>query len=137
VVDRVLDPQAATAIAIAASDGCPGSALAEAVGLFQAAGLDVHVIEDAPGLIVTRTVAMLANLAADAAARQVASPADIDTAMRLGTGYPLGPLAWADQWGAADVLAVLDALENWYRDSHYRPAPALRRAALSSAPLSA
>jgi 3-hydroxybutyryl-CoA dehydrogenase len=133
VADRVLDPEKATAIAVAASDGCPRTALAEAVGLFQAAGLAVYVIDDAPGLIVTRTVAMLANLAADAAAARVASPADVDTAMKLGTGYPRGPLAWADQWGAADVLAILDALENWYRDSHYRPAPALRRAALSSA----
>jgi 3-hydroxybutyryl-CoA dehydrogenase len=137
VVDRLLDPETATAIALSASDGCPEPALAEAVGLFQAAGLAVHVIDDAPGLIVTRTVAMLANLAVDAVTRRVAAPADIDTAMRLGTGYPRGPLAWGDQWGAADVLAILDSLENWYRDSHYRPAPALRRAALSSAPLTA
>ncbi len=52
-----------------------------------------------PGLIVTRTVAMLANLAADAVARQVASAADIDTAMRLGTNYPVGPIAWSDPVG--------------------------------------
>src|SRR5262249_14984203 len=66
VADRVLDPASATAIAVAPSDGCPPAALAEAIGLLQAAGLDVYVIEDTPGLIVTRTVAMLANLAADA-----------------------------------------------------------------------
>jgi 3-hydroxybutyryl-CoA dehydrogenase len=135
VADRVLDAGTATAIALAACDGCPETARSEAIGLFQAAGLDVYLVDDAPGLIVTRTVAMLANLAADAAARDVASPVDIDTAMRLGTGYPRGPLAWGDQWGPADVLAILDALENWYRDNHYRPAPALRRAALTSASL--
>lgn len=131
VVDRVLDPATATAIAIAPSDGCPPAAVAEATGLLQAAGLDVYVIEDTPGLIVTRTVAMLANLAADALASRVASEPDIDTAMRLGVNYPLGPLAWARQWGIPFVLRVLDALDDWYRDGHYRPSPLLRRTALA------
>lgn len=131
VVDRVLDPAKATAIAIAPSDGCPPAALAEAIGLLSAAHLDVHVIDDTPGLIITRTVAMLANLAADAVARGVASEADIDTAMRLGVNYPLGPLAWGRQWGTGTVLHILDSLENWYRDGHYRASPLLRRAALS------
>jgi 3-hydroxybutyryl-CoA dehydrogenase len=131
VVDRVLDPAAAAAIAIAPSDGCPPAALTEATGLLQAAGLDVYVIEDTPGLIVTRTVAMLANLAADALASRVASEPDIDTAMRLGVNYPLGPLAWARQWGIPVILRTLDSLENWYRDGHYRPSPLLRRTALA------
>jgi 3-hydroxybutyryl-CoA dehydrogenase len=131
VADRVLDPATATAIAVAASDRCPERCLAEATGLLQAAGLDVYVIEDTPGLIVTRTVAMLGNLAFDALACGVASEPDIDTAMRLGVNYPLGPLAWARQWGAGTVLRILDSLENWYRDGHYRASPLLRRAALS------
>ena len=111
VADRVLDPAAATAIAIAASDGCPPAAAAEAVGLLQAAGLDVYLIDDTPGLIVTRTVAMLANLAADALACGVATEPDIDNAMRLGVNYPLGPLAWARQWGTGTVLRILDSLD--------------------------
>ena len=130
-VDRVLDPAKATAIAVAPSDGCPPAALAEAVGLLSAADLDVYVIDDTPGMIVTRTVAMLANLAADAVACRVASEADIDTAMRLGVNYPIGPLAWARQWGMGAVLRILDGMENWYRDGHYRASPLLRRAALS------
>jgi 3-hydroxybutyryl-CoA dehydrogenase len=133
IADRVLDPETATAIAIACSDGCPDLAVAEAVGLLQAAGLDVYVIEDTPGLIVTRTVAMLANLAFDALAGRVASEPDIDTAMRLGVNYPLGPLAWGRQWGASTVLRVLDHLEDWYRDGHYRASPLLRRTAATAA----
>jgi 3-hydroxybutyryl-CoA dehydrogenase len=129
VVDRFLDPATATAAAIAPSDGCPSAAVAEAVGLLQAAGLDVYVIDDVPGLIVTRTVAMLANLAADALAGRVASEPDIDTAMRLGVNYPLGPLAWARRWGTGTVLRILDNLEDWYRDGRYRASPLLRRAA--------
>ncbi len=131
VADRVLDPATATAIAVAVSDGCPPVAAAEAVGLLQAAGLDVYLIDDTPGLIVTRTVAMLANLAADALACQVATEPDIDSAMRLGVNYPLGPLAWARQWGIGTVLRILDSLDDWYRDGRYRPSPLLRRTALS------
>jgi len=92
------------------------------------------VLDDVPGLIVTRTVAMLVNLAVDALASRVASADDIDTAMRLGVNYPLGPLAWGERWGARAVLTVLDSLENWYRDGHYRASPLLRRRALSQEP---
>jgi 3-hydroxybutyryl-CoA dehydrogenase len=130
VTDRVLDPASATAIAVAASDGCPPAAAAEAVGLLQAAGLDVYLVDDTPGLIVTRTVAMLANLAADALACRVATEPEIDNAMRLGVNYPLGPLAWARQWGIGTIVRILDSLDDWYRDGRYRPSPLLRRTAL-------
>ena len=123
VVDRTLDDATATAVAVAPSADCPADALDMAVGLLQAAGLNVFVIDDVPGLIVTRTVAMLANLAADAVAGRVASAADIDTAMRLGVNYPQGPLGWAGRWGLHTVLATLDELEDWYRDGHYRASP--------------
>ncbi|MGH3178331.1 MAG: 3-hydroxyacyl-CoA dehydrogenase family protein, partial [Streptosporangiaceae bacterium] len=72
------------------ADGAPGAAADEAVGLLQAAGLTVYVVDDVPGLVVTRTVAMLVNGAVAARHKGVASAADIDTAMRLGTNYPLG-----------------------------------------------
>ena len=78
---------------------------------------------------------MLANLAADAVGGRVASADDIDTAMRLGVNYPLGPLAWAGRWGLATVLATLDELEDWYRDGHYRASPQLRRTALTNTAL--
>jgi 3-hydroxybutyryl-CoA dehydrogenase len=129
VVDRALDPATADGIAVAASDGCPAGALAEAVGLLQAAGLGVYVLDDVPGLVVTRTVAMLVNGAVDARHRGVASAADIDTAMRLGTNYPLGPLAWGQSWGPAAVLAILDALQAWYGEDRYRASALLRRIA--------
>ena len=55
----------------------------------------------------------------------------LEVAMRLGVSYPRGPLAWGQQWGTRTVLTILDSLENWYRDGHYRAAPALRRAVLA------
>jgi 3-hydroxybutyryl-CoA dehydrogenase len=135
VVDRTLDDATATGIAVAACDGCPAAAVDEAVGLLQAVGLAVYLIDDAPGLVVTRTVAMLVNGAADARHRGVASAADIDTAMRLGTNYPLGPLAWGQRWGPAEVLAVLDAMHAWYGDDRYRASGLLRRIAVGGGSL--
>ena len=135
VVDRALDDATAAGIAVAASDGCPVVAVDEAVGLLQAAGLAVYLVDDAPGLIVTRTVAMLVNGAVDARNQGVASAADIDTAMRFGTNYPLGPLAWGQSWGPATVLAVLEAMQAWYGDDRYRPSALLRRIAAAGGSL--
>ena len=131
-VDRTLDDGTATGIAIAASE--PG-AVAEAAGLLQAAGLAVYAVDDAAGLVVTRTVAMLVNGAVDARHKGVASAADIDTAMRLGTNYPLGPLAWGQRWGAGTVLAVLENLQAAYGEDRYRPSALLRRIAVSGGSL--
>jgi len=135
VVDRTLDDATAEGIAIAASDGCPAAAVDEATGLLQAAGLTVYPVDDAPGLVVTRTVAMLVNGAVDARNQGVASAADIDTAMRLGTNYPLGPLAWGQRWGPATILAVLDAMHAWYGEDRYRPSARLRRIAAAGGSL--
>lgn len=136
VVDRTLADADATAIALSASDSCPAHSLDEAIGLLQAAGLDVHLIDDTPGLIVTRTIAMIVNLAVDALHQQVADAGDIDIAMRLGAGHPLGPLAWGDRWGAATIEAVLTSLQDAYGDPRYRPSPLLRRRAQSGETLS-
>jgi len=135
VVDRTLDDASATGIAIAVSDGAPAAAAAEATGLLQAAGLAVYPIDDVAGLVVTRTVAMLVNGAVDARHKGVASAADIDTAMRLGTNYPLGPLAWGQSWGPATVLGILDALHAWYGEDRYRPSALLRRIAAAGGSL--
>lgn len=135
VVDRTLDDATATAIAIAASADCPPEAVEQATGLLQSAGLAVFVIDDAPGLIVTRTIAMLVNVAVDALHRGVASAADIDTAMQLGTNYPLGPLAWGERWGAACVLEILDELFATEGDPRYRASTLLRRRAASGGSL--
>jgi len=70
---------------------------------------------------------MIVNEAAFATAEAVAAPADIDTALRLGTNYPHGPLARADQIGLDVVLAVLEGVQREIGEDRYRPAPLLRR----------
>ena len=80
-----------------------GFALAAALRLLAASrrsGLEARVVGDGPGLVLLRIMAQLASVAADAVLKGVATAADIDTAMRLGTNYPVGPLEWADTYGA-------------------------------------
>jgi 3-hydroxybutyryl-CoA dehydrogenase len=73
---------------------------------------------------------MLANEAADAVLAGIGTAADIDTAMRSGTNYPEGPLAWADSLGADRVVRVLEHLREHYGEERYRVSPLLRRIAL-------
>jgi 3-hydroxybutyryl-CoA dehydrogenase len=127
--DLALDYRAAERIALTASDIAPPGAVEEAAGLFQAIGKQVSVVDDAPGLVVARTVAMLVNIATDAVARGVASPEDVDAAMRLGVNYPLGPVAWGERLGAGWVWEVLEGLESVYRTGRYAPCPLLLRQA--------
>jgi 3-hydroxybutyryl-CoA dehydrogenase len=84
-------------------------------------------LADVPGLIVTRTLAMLINEAADAIVQGVCSPEGADAAMKLGVNYPQGPFEWLQTWGARDVVGILDALDTQYRGERYRASPWLRR----------
>src|SRR5262245_15212024 len=134
VLDLALDYLTATRLAVAPPLGCPPEALADVVGFLQAAGLAVSVIADSPGLVVTRTVARLANEAVDLVSRGIVSAGEVDTAMQLGANYPIGPLEWGDRIGPSLLCRTLDNLESYYRDGRYRPSPFLRR--LASAGLS-
>jgi 3-hydroxybutyryl-CoA dehydrogenase len=129
VFDLALDWAAAQRVAIAAAEQASPEALAAVAGLFQALGKSVSVLADIPGLIVLRTVAMLANEAADTALHRVATMAAIDLAMVKGTNYPKGPLAWADAIGPAAILAALDNLARTYGEDRYRASSLLRRVA--------
>ena len=110
VADLVGEPATATRIAIAAGQGTPDHVLAEAVGLAQACGLAVTVVADRPGLVVARTLASLVNVAADAVEAGVASPDDVDLAMRAGVNYPRGPLEWGAAIGPAYLVQLLRGL---------------------------
>jgi 3-hydroxybutyryl-CoA dehydrogenase len=76
--------------------------------------------------IEARILATLVNEAASAVADGVATPEAIDTAMRLGTNWPEGPLAWGERIGLPSVIHTLDALHASVPDGRYRATPLLR-----------
>ena len=83
--------------------------------------------------IEARLLAAIVNEAASAVADGVAAPDSIDTAMRLGTNWPEGPLAWGERIGLASVVHTLDALHAAVPDGRYRTVPLLRSLAESDA----
>jgi len=97
--------------------------------LFAGDGAAVDVIHDSPGFIVQRVLAHIVNIACDIAQQRIASPADIDLAVRIGLAYPMGPLAWGDALGAPRVLRILEELSHAYGDPRYRASPWLSRRA--------
>ncbi|GGZ15967.1 3-hydroxyacyl-CoA dehydrogenase [Streptomyces inusitatus] len=123
--DLALDYRAATRIALSAAPHTGERTLQEAVGLFQALGKKVSVIKDAPGMIVARTVAMLIDLATDAVAKGVATEEDIDTAMRLGVNYPVGPLEWNRKLPLGYAHELLESIDERVPGGRYAPGLAL------------
>ena len=82
-------------------------------------------VSDSPGFVVNRILFPMINEAAQAFAEGVASAADIDTGMKLGTNWPMGPLALADLVGLDTTAAILETLARETGDEKYRPAAVL------------
>jgi 3-hydroxybutyryl-CoA dehydrogenase len=101
------------------------------VALLHEGGIRSFSVADVPGLVLARILGMIANEAWETTHHGVASRDDIDTAMRLGTNYPVGPFEWTARWSARSVLELLDALWSAYHDPRYRASWALRDAALA------
>ena len=98
------------AIEIVDAENTSDDALELAQELFEAIGKRVVLVEDHPGLFLGRTIGSIVNEAVCAVQEDVASPDDIDLAMRLGTNYPLGPIAWGREIGGDRIVRILQRL---------------------------
>jgi len=88
--------------------------------------LNYTIVPDRTGLVFPRILAMIINEAAQVYSEKTASREDIDTAMKLGTNYPFGPLEWADKLGVDLVYNILLSLERDFGEDRYRPHPMLK-----------
>jgi 3-hydroxybutyryl-CoA dehydrogenase len=130
VVDLALDFLTSKTVAVSRAATCSDEAFCDAVGLLQAASYKVIRLRDLPALAVMRTVAMLANEAADVVNQGVCSVADLDAAMEKAVNYPRGPLAWADLVGIRNIHVVLKNISDFYGEDRYRISPLLNELAL-------
>ncbi|MBL0176959.1 MAG: 3-hydroxybutyryl-CoA dehydrogenase [Ignavibacteria bacterium] len=80
-----------------------------------------------PGFITTRTIIPMLNEAMYILMEGVASAEDIDTAMRLGFNFQMGPLELADSMGLEELLAMMESMFHEFGEAKYRPCPLLRR----------
>lgn len=92
---------------------------------FLSLGKEVEVVQDRVGMVLPRILCQMVNEATFAVQEDVATPQDIDTAMKLGTNYPVGPLEWANAVGFQYVSSVLNAIEQDLREERYRVSPLL------------
>jgi 3-hydroxybutyryl-CoA dehydrogenase len=90
-------------------------------------GKTAVTVKDQAGFVVNALLFPYLNNAVKLLENQVASRDDIDTAMRGGCNFPMGPLELLDLVGLDTSLAILDALYTEFRDPNYAAAPALRR----------
>jgi len=82
-------------------------------------------VKNSPGFVVNRLLCPMINEAVFALGEGLATPQQIDDAMRLGCNHPIGPLALCDLIGVDVELAVMQVLFEGFKDSKYRPAPLL------------
>jgi 3-hydroxybutyryl-CoA dehydrogenase len=87
------------------------------------------IVEDRIGMITPRIVCMIINEAYFASDENVASRADIDLAMKLGTNYPFGPFEWSQKIGVHQVYELLKAVSDDTGDERYKISGLLEREA--------
>jgi len=95
--------------------------------LAEAMGKTVVTSRDYPGFIVNRILIPMLNEAAYALMEGLGTAEDIDTAMKLGTNQPMGPLQLADFIGLDTVLFIAEVMHRGLGDPKYRPCPLLRQ----------
>ena len=84
-------------------------------------------VEEGPGFVVNRILIPMVNEAVGILADGIATPENIDTAMKLGANHPMGPLALGDLIGWDVCLAIMEVLYNEFGDTKYRPHPYMRK----------
>ena len=101
--------------------------IAEARAFAEACGKAPVEVKDQAGFIVNALLFPYLNNAVRLLENGVATREDIDTAMKGGCGFPMGPFAQLDLVGLDTSVAILDALYDEFRDPNYATAPLLRR----------
>ena len=126
-IDMMLDDASTRRRVLATNPATRADMRDAAHALFASDGKAVSVVRDSGGFVTQRVVATIVNIAADMCQQGICSPADLDVAVTLGLGYPMGPLAMGDRIGPTNVLEILFNLQTVYGDPRYRPSPWLRR----------
>lgn len=94
--------------------------------LFENLGKDVFEVTDRPGMISMRVVSMIINEAYLVLQEGTSNKEDIDTAMKLGTNYPFGPIEWSGKIGLELVYNILKSMFDEFGDDRYRITPLLK-----------
>ena len=108
----------------------PKQTVETALRFFGSLGKNIEIVQDRVGMVAARIICQLINEAAFALQDEIADPEDIDTSMKLGVSYPMGPFEWAERLGIENVVTLLQALHEEYQEERYRVSPLLRSMAI-------
>ncbi len=126
-IDMLIDDKLTRRRVLATNPATRADMRDAAHALFTRDGKAVSVIRDSGGFVTQRVVAHIVNIAADICQQGICTPQDLETAVSLGLGYPMGPLMMGDKFGPTEILEVLFNVQTVYGDPRYRPSPWLRR----------
>jgi len=126
-IDLLIEDSATKRRVLATNPATRSDMREAAQALFARDGKPVSVIRDSGGFVTQRVVASIVNIASDICQQRICTPKDLEIAVTLGLGYPLGPLTMGDRYGPSNILEVLFNLQTVYGDPRYRPSPWLRR----------
>lgn len=122
-------------LTIMTAPGAAAAARDAVAAAFNAGDRAVTAIKDSPGFVAQRMAAMIANLGCYMAEVALATPDDIDLALKLGLNYPLGPLELAADLQPKRCLQILERLQAITGEDRYRPTMWLKRRAALDLPI--
>ncbi|TVX92931.1 3-hydroxyacyl-CoA dehydrogenase family protein [Paenibacillus agilis] len=85
------------------------------------------MVYESPGFVTTRLICVLINEALHVLQEGVATPEDVDNAMKIGYNFQYGPLEMADHFGLDSVLAAMEGMFREFGDIKYRPSVLLKK----------
>ncbi|MBV6480116.1 MAG: 3-hydroxyadipyl-CoA dehydrogenase [Ignavibacteria bacterium] len=94
--------------------------------LMEDCGKEVFEVPDKPGMISLRIISLIINEAYLVMQEGTSSREDIDTAMKLGTNYPYGPIEWSEKIGIDLIYGILKSMQEEFGEDRYRITPLLR-----------
>jgi 3-hydroxybutyryl-CoA dehydrogenase len=103
------------------------AAIDAAVDFCTKIGKEPVVVKDSPGFIVNYLFVPYMNQALEAYDHELATKEDLDRALEMGLGYPVGPLKLVDRIGLDEHLTVTSALHEQLGDQRFAPPAILRR----------
>jgi 3-hydroxybutyryl-CoA dehydrogenase len=127
---RMGDAEPSNLIELVKQPQTTASALAAGKALFEYFGFKVAVCTDVPGRIVNRLIRPYLNSALRRLDERLASADDLDATLKMGLGYPEGPISLLERTGLAAHFDVTQALYEWTGDSAFAPARRARVAKL-------
>ena len=94
--------------------------------IFESLNWKTRIVKDKIGMVTPRILFMIINEACFTLEEGTASKEDIDSGMKMGTAYPIGPFEWADKFGMKNIYETLRSIQTETQDKRYKICPIIK-----------